>query len=775
MPSFVDEVRAKANGHWEPILERLGISTNRKESECPSCGGETRYRFDDLEGRGTYYCSHCNPGTGLDLVMKVFQCSAPDAARKVAEAMDMPLPEKRPAKEKVRVHIADRVEALLKTTHMGESIYLNKKGLQGPHPLFDDGSLLLALRTIDGAIAISGAHVIGTDGSKRLIAGSKKKGAFIPLGDIPRSAETVLIAEGYATALTVKQIRPDAFTVAAIDCGNLRDVTEVMNRHYPNAQIIIAADNDIKPDERNTGKEKAESAATAVSGWVTLPPTDHKADWDDYRQQNGLAATTEAFNSGLYQPKGSSMKKATITVIRGGKEDRRPELSQMAASQRGELLAARYRQVAVNPESNTAYCYDGTVWQKIADTDLQRDMVAIFNAYQTPYTPTGIKNAVEAMKLQVPVMGIPSDDLVGFSNGVYDLKNKQFRQHNGEDWLYNHNGVEYMLPVPGENLKDNAPNFYKWLAHSAADGVKKMDAILAALYMVLANRYDWQLFIEVTGKGGSGKSIFTRVATLLAGEHNTVSANMKSLDDVGGRAQLVGKRFIILPDQVKYVGEGAGIKAITGGDLVEINPKYEKRFSTQIKAVVIATNNDPMILTEHQGGIARRRVIFPFNAVVGDKDPLMADKLATELPVIIRHLLAKFASQEEHAKTLLTEQRNSQEALVVKAETNSVIAMCASLYFMEKACGLMMGGGKCIRSEPKTYLYHLYKEYLEYYGLGKPLSVQNFSKAMTEAAMEFGREYKTRCIKGVTQTNVQITDLVNAFLPHAYGNSIPNE
>ncbi|CAK8740352.1 hypothetical protein SODG_003824 [Sodalis praecaptivus] len=38
MTTFVDEVRLKANGHWEPILERLGISTNRKESECPSCG-----------------------------------------------------------------------------------------------------------------------------------------------------------------------------------------------------------------------------------------------------------------------------------------------------------------------------------------------------------------------------------------------------------------------------------------------------------------------------------------------------------------------------------------------------------------------------------------------------------------------------------------------------------------------------------------------------------------------------------------------------------------
>ncbi len=34
--------------------------------------------------------------------------------------------------------------------------------------------------------------------------------------------------------------------------------------------------------------------------------------------------------------------------------------------------------------------------------------------------------------------------------------------------------------------------------------------ILAALFMVLANRYDWQLFLEVTGPGGSGKKYHGR-------------------------------------------------------------------------------------------------------------------------------------------------------------------------------------------------------------------------------------------------------------------------
>jgi phage/plasmid-associated DNA primase len=34
----------------------------------------------------------------------------------------------------------------------------------------------------------------------------------------------------------------------------------------------------------------------------------------------------------------------------------------------------------------------------------------------------------------------------------------------------------------------------------------KQERILAELLMVLANRYDWQMFLELTGPGGSGKS-----------------------------------------------------------------------------------------------------------------------------------------------------------------------------------------------------------------------------------------------------------------------------
>ncbi len=72
------------------------------------------------------------------------------------------------------------------------------------------------------------------------------------------------------------------------------------------------------------------------------------------------------------------------------------------------------------------------------------------------------------------------------------------------------------------------------------------------------------------------------------------------------------------------MGEDAGIKAITGGDLVKIDGKYEKQFSTVLTAVVLAKNNEPMNFSERQGGITRRRVIFAFNHSVkeSEKAPL---------------------------------------------------------------------------------------------------------------------------------------------------------
>ncbi|HGV7928866.1 TPA: DUF5906 domain-containing protein [Escherichia coli] len=442
------------------------------------------------------------------------------------------------------------------------------------------------------------------------------------------------------------------------------------------------------------------------------------------------------------------------------------QLSQMADSERAQLLADRFDGVCVHPESEIVHVWRGGVWCPVSTMELSREMVAIYSEHRATFSKRVINNAVEALKVIAEPMGEPTSDLLPFANGALDLKTGEFSPHTPENWITTHNGIEYTPPAPGENIRNNAPNFHKWLEHAAGKDPRKMIRICAALYMIMANRYDWQMFIEATGDGGSGKSTFTHIASLLAGKQNTVSAEMTSLDDAGGRAQVVGSRLIVLADQPKYTGEGTGIKKITGGDPVEINPKYEKRFTAVIRAVVLATNNNPMIFTERAGGVARRRVIFRFDNIVSEaeKDRELPEKIAAEIPVIIRRLLANFTNPEK-ARALLIEQRDGDEALAIKQQTDPVIEFCQFLNFLEEARGLMMGGGgDSVKYTTRNSLYRVYLAFMAYAGRSKPLNVAEFSKAMKPAAKVYGHEYITRKVKGVTQTNAITTDDCDAFL-----------
>ncbi|HDH8634442.1 TPA: DNA primase [Escherichia coli] len=447
-------------------------------------------------------------------------------------------------------------------------------------------------------------------------------------------------------------------------------------------------------------------------------------------------------------------------------EQKNTQLAQMADSERAQMLAGRFDGVCVHPESEIVHVWRGGVWCPVSTMELSREMVAIYSEHRATFSKRVINNAVEALKVIAEPMGEPSGDLLPFANGALDLKTGEFSPHTPENWITTHNGIEYTPPAPGENIRDNAPNFHKWLEHAAGKDPRKMMRICAALYMIMANRYDWQMFIEATGDGGSGKSTFTHIASLLAGKQNTVSAEMTSLDDAGGRAQVVGSRLIVLADQPKYTGEGTGIKKITGGDPVEINPKYEKRFTAVIRAVVLATNNNPMIFTERAGGVARRRVIFRFDNIVSEaeKDKDLPEKIAAEIPVIIRRLLANFTDPEK-ARALLLEQRDGDEALAIKQQTDPVIEFCQFLNFLEEARGLMMGGGgDSVKYTTRNSLYRVYLAFMAYAGRSKPLNVADFSKAMKPAAKVYGHEYITRKVKGVTQTNAITTDDCDAFL-----------
>lgn len=66
-----EKLKQESKGKWAGIYHQLGIDVGEgKHQPCPACQGNDRFRFDDRNGNGDYYCNKCGAGDGFSLVMK---------------------------------------------------------------------------------------------------------------------------------------------------------------------------------------------------------------------------------------------------------------------------------------------------------------------------------------------------------------------------------------------------------------------------------------------------------------------------------------------------------------------------------------------------------------------------------------------------------------------------------------------------------------------------------------------------------------------------------
>ena len=769
MKMNVTDTVKQACGHWPRILPALGVTVikNRHQS-CPVCGGSDRFRFDDKEGRGTWFCNQCGAGDGLKLVEKVFDVTPSEAAGKVNAVtgnLSPVAPEVIAAAEAETV--ADRKAAaalaarlMEKTRPATGNAYLTRKGFTGRECLtlttlhktggvtYRAGDVVVPLYDDSGALV--NVQLINADGLKRTLKGGQVKGTCHILDGKKEAGKRLWIAEGYATALTVHHLTGETVMVA-LSSVNLLSLASLARHKYPACRIVIAADRDLNGD----GQTKASAAAESCEGVVALPPV--FGDWNDAYTQHGGEATRKAMYDAIRPPAESPF--STMSEA---------EFTAMSTSEKAMRVHEHYGEaLAVDANGQLLSRYEAGIWKIIPPSDFARDVAGLFQRLRAPFSSGKIASVVDTLKLIIPQQDAPARRLIGFRNGVLDTKSGIFSPHSKTHWLRTLCDVDFTPPVEGETLETHAPNFWRWLDRAAGSRADKRDVILAALFMVLANRYDWQLFLEVTGPGGSGKSILAEIATMLAGEDNATSATIETLESPRERAALIGFSLIRLPDQEKWSGDGAGLKAITGGDAVSVDPKYRDAYSTHIPAVILAVNNNPMRFTDRSGGVSRRRVImhFPEQIAPEERDPKLKDKIARELAVIVRQLMQTF-SDPMTARTLLQSQQNSDEALSIKRDADPTFDFCGYLEALPEPDGMYMGNANIIPRQPRLYLYHAYLVYMEAHGYKNTLSLTMFGKGLSSMLKEYGLNYARRRTNQGMQTNLALREESNAdWLP----------
>jgi len=297
------DMRQIAQGRWRSILAILGMderALSGKHCACPMCGGKDRFRFDDREGRGTYFCSGCGAGDGVQLAMGITGQSFRDVAREIERIAGTV----QPIASKPERSDDDKLKALRRAFKESKPIerddeacrYLAGRGLRlydlpenvRTHPgmQYRDGGAVLGtfpamLATVTDATGravsihrtyLQDARKAPVSAPKKLMQGLPLAGAAIRLTPVSRSLG---IAEGIETAIAAAEL----FEVPTWSCISTAGI-ESFEPPEGVEHVIIFADH----DGNFAGQAAAYRAAhrLALRGYeveVVIPPT--AGDWLD--------------------------------------------------------------------------------------------------------------------------------------------------------------------------------------------------------------------------------------------------------------------------------------------------------------------------------------------------------------------------------------------------------------------------------------------------------------------------------------------------------------
>jgi phage/plasmid primase-like uncharacterized protein len=176
--------------------------------------------------------------------------------------------------------------------------YLEAKGIQSHGLKIHKGALIVPIRNEIGEfMSLQFIPPNGASLSKRFLKGGETAGGFYILGSL---SDRIFIGEGYATMASCFEATGTG-CVVAFNAGNLLSVAKAVRKQHPNAEIILAADNDQWTDG-NPGVTRAKEAALAIGGKLAVPKfedlTTRPTDFNDLHQQEGLPAVSDQLSAG---------------------------------------------------------------------------------------------------------------------------------------------------------------------------------------------------------------------------------------------------------------------------------------------------------------------------------------------------------------------------------------------------------------------------------------------------------------------------------------------
>ena len=297
--------------------------------------------------------------------------------------------------------------------------------------------------------------------------------------------------------------------------------------------------------------------------------------------------------------------------------------------------------IATTKESDTIYLQNGVVWEDYGEQTLRGELWKILgNAGST----TRINETIEAVK---HLSREPRDRLLGLEphkvavkHGVVDMLADPDERY---EQVYSGPGTFTRVPVEYNEgaFPDDFNNFlFEVLPR---DDVSIMWELIG---YCLFRDYPFQKAFMFLGDGANGKSTVLAALREFLGTDNIATAELQELaDNRFTPAELDGKLANIAPNISSEGLEQTGtFKALTGGDRIRAERKYENAYHFENHAKLIFSANTPPEAEDDTFAYERRWLYFDFPHIFSD------DKEDAKDPVPQQELLSQF--RDEHAGIL---------------------------------------------------------------------------------------------------------------------------
>lgn len=305
-------------------------------------------------------------------------------------------------------------------------------------------------------------------------------------------------------------------------------------------------------------------------------------------------------------------------------------------------------------DTDQLFVYEDGIWKEKGESVIRRKCLELTNNLLKNRNETQVKRIIKTRnEIYMDEQGFETKDyLVPFTNGVYDVREQEFRDFRKDDnftfkhevyYVEDKEVYEKMMGIDIEDYEGKAEKFL-W---TLQDTERKVKILKEAAGLSLLSNYPVDEAPILFGQGSNGKNMYVELIKQMVGAWHSINLD-EMTEDKFAKKELENCTFVFF-DELGNVKDPNKVKQFIGNEEMRVRPMRDTGYMAKQRAFpVLAANEIPKAPEQTDGFFRRFQIVdFPYQFTSkendGNKDKQAREDIEKEY--MNEHTLNLFATE----------------------------------------------------------------------------------------------------------------------------------